>query len=210
MLHLDRAAGHLWDETGRRFEPRRRIWRVAAAADGPSGGGAIEADDAVRWLQRESGAPCRVPVGVIGPRAAEPRQLDGAERLGGRLAAMGLVLLCGGREGVMEAACRGAAAAGGIAIGLLPDETWEAANPHVTVPIATGLGEARNAIIPRASLCLVALGGGYGTLAEIAFALQVGRPVFGLLGAPEIAGVTAVASVDDACREIAHVVLGLG
>jgi uncharacterized protein (TIGR00725 family) len=206
MLRLDRAAGHLWDEAGRLFEPGRRAWH--GAAGGPRGE-TVGIEDAVRWLQTASGSPCRVPVGVIGPRAAEPRQLETAARLGGRLAGLGLVVLCGGREGVMAAVCEGVAAAGGTSIGLLPDDSWEAANPHVTVPIATGLGVARNAVIARASLCLVAVGGGYGTLAEVAFGLQFGRPVFGLDGAPEVAGVVALGSVDDACRAVARVALGL-
>jgi hypothetical protein len=80
----------------------------------------------------------------------------------------------------MEAGCRGTAEHGGISISLLPDATWKAANPCVTIPIATGLGVARNAIIAQAFFCLVAIDGGYGTLSEIAFGLQFGRPVFAL------------------------------
>jgi uncharacterized protein (TIGR00725 family) len=89
----------------------------------------------------------------------------------------------------MEAACRGIATAGGISVGLLPDAEWDAANAYVSIPIATGIGVARNAIIARACWALVAVGGGYGTISEAAFGLQFGRPVFGLAGAPRIPGV---------------------
>jgi len=82
---------------------------------------ALAARDAARWLQRESGYPWRVPVGVIGPRRASDPQLEAAEAVGTTLGAMGLTIVCGGREGVMEAVCRGAARAGGLSIGLLPD-----------------------------------------------------------------------------------------
>jgi hypothetical protein len=97
----------------------------------------------------ESGTPCRVPVAVIGPRGATPPEQQTAFSVGAGLAALGIVLLCGGKGGVMEAACEGAASAGGVSIGLLPKGEWQAANRFVTVPIATGIGEARNAIIAR-------------------------------------------------------------
>ena len=112
-----------------------------------------------------------------------------AEAVGAGLAVLGLTVLCGGREGVMEAVCRAAAQAGGLTVGLLPDDDWRAANSHVRVPLATGIGVARNAVIARAALALVAIGGGTGTLSEVAFGLQFGRPVFGLAGAPRVEGV---------------------
>jgi uncharacterized protein (TIGR00725 family) len=80
----------------------------------------------------------------------------------------------------MEAACRGAAVAGGITVGLLPGSKPEEGNPHLTVAIPTGLGEARNALVARAGRALIAIGGGYGTLSEIALALRLGRTVIGL------------------------------
>jgi uncharacterized protein (TIGR00725 family) len=96
--------------------------------------------------------------------------------------------VCGGLGGVMEAACRGAAGAGGTTLGLLPGTDRHDANPHVSVAVATGLGEGRNALVVRAADAVVAIGGGYGTLSEIALALKAGKPVIGL-GTWEIDGV---------------------
>jgi uncharacterized protein (TIGR00725 family) len=108
----------------------------------------------------------------------------------------------------MEAACEGAASAGGMSIGLLPDDEWQAANRFVTIPIATGIGVARNAIIARAGLALVAVGG-YGTLSEIALALQFGRPVLTLLDAPAVSGVRPMDSVEATLDAVCHLVLAL-
>jgi uncharacterized protein (TIGR00725 family) len=98
------------------------------------------------------------------------------------------VLVCGGLGGVMEAACRGAKEGGGTTVGILPGSERSAANEFVDVAIPTGLGEARNALVVRAADALIAVGGGYGTLSEIAFALKAGKPVVGL-GSWEIEGV---------------------
>jgi uncharacterized protein (TIGR00725 family) len=119
------------------------------------------------------------------------------------------MLLCGGKDGVMEAACEGVASAGGMSIGLLPDDEWQAANRFVTIPIATGIGVARNAIIARAGLALVAVGGGYGTLSEMALALQFGRPVLTLLDAPAVSGARPMDSVEAALDAVCHIVLAL-
>lgn len=204
MLRLDRKARLLGDEFGRRFDAAARRWIAGMVAGDP-----IDEVAAARWLQRESGAPCRVPVGVIGPREATPAQIALAEEIGRRLGALGATVICGGKNGVMEAVCRGVAGAGGLSIGLLPDEHWDGANAFVSVAIATGIGVARNAIIARAALCLIAIGGGYGTLSEIAFGLQFGRPVFTLAGAPAVEGATALPDADALERRVARVVLGL-
>jgi uncharacterized protein (TIGR00725 family) len=90
------------------------------------------------------------------------------------------VLICGGLTGVMEHAARGARAAGGLTIGLLPGDDPDEANEYVQVAIATGLGHARNAILARTADGVVAVGGGLGTLSEIALALRNGRPTIGL------------------------------
>lgn len=103
-----------------------------------------------------------------------------AEEVGRRLAEAGYGLICGGLGGVMEAACRGARAAGGLTVGVLPGTDPREANPHVTVPLATGSGQMRNVIIVMSSSAVIAVGGGHGTLAEIAHALRLGRPVIGL------------------------------
>lgn len=88
--------------------------------------------------------------------------------------------MCGGLGGVMEAACRGAKDAGGTTVGILPGTDRAAANPFVDVAVATGLGEARNALVVRAADAVIAIGGGYGTLSEIALALKAGKRVVGL------------------------------
>lgn len=119
-------------------------------------------------------------VAVIG--GSEPNGDDraAAEVVGAALASAGAVVVCGGLGGVMAAACRGARAAGGLTVGLLPGGDRSAANPWVEVAIPTGLGEARNALVVAAASVVVAIGGEYGTLSEIALALRSGRPVVGV------------------------------
>jgi uncharacterized protein (TIGR00725 family) len=117
--------------------------------------------------------------------------------VGRALAEEGAVVVCGGLGGVMEAACRGAREAGGLTVGLLPGLDRRQANPHVQVAIATGLGEARNALIARAADALVAVAGGYGTLSEIALALKGGTPVVGI-GSWDIDGVDRAGSAAEA------------
>lgn len=205
LLGLDRSAAVLWHE-GRRFDPQARRW---SPADPPPALESLDPIAAARWLQRESGTPCRPPLAVIGPREAAAEQLATAEALGEALGDLGATLLTGGRGGVMEAACRGASRAGGLTVGLLPDDDWRAANPHVAVPLASGIGVARNALIARAALALFAVGGGYGTLSEIAFALQFGRPVFTLADAPVVQGATLLNSVEQAAEAAARALLAL-
>jgi len=201
-FRLDRARRRLF-HAGAVFDLSERRWSETTDMAGE----AVGLHEAVRWLQRDSGSPCRVPVAVIGPREAAEGERQAALALGSGLAALGIVLLCGGKGGVMAAACEGAAAAGGLSIGLLPDEDWQAANRFVTIPLATGIGVARNAIIARASL--VAVSGGFGTLSEIALALQFGRPVLALLDPPPVAGVIAMASVEAALDAVCRIVLAL-
>lgn len=122
----------------------------------------------------------RPVIGVIGGSASTAEERVWAEAVGRALAEAGVVLICGGRGGVMDAACRGAKAAGGLTIGVLPGTDRREANPYVDIPIVTGLGEARNVIIARTARALIAIGGSYGTLSEIAFALRFGTPVVGL------------------------------
>jgi len=109
------------------------------------------------------------------------------------------VVVCGGLGGVMEAACRGAKGAGGTTVGILPGTSRADANAHVDVALATGLGEARNALVVRAVDALVAVGGEYGTLSEIALALKADKPVVGV-GTWDIDGVRAVAQPAEAAR----------
>ncbi len=119
-------------------------------------------------------------IGVIGAKSCDDATAAKAYEIGRGIARAGFALVCGGLGGVMEAACRGASEAGGLTIGILPGDSVATANPHVKIPIATGLGIARNVIIVRSSRVLVAVSGGPGTLSEIAYALQLGVPVVSL------------------------------
>ncbi len=161
------------------FEPRRLTWQnLDAPPTQPQP--LATATEALMLLRTTGIALCGLPVAVIGGRDAPPAQAHTAEALGYSLAGCGLVLLCGGRTGVMAAAAEGARAAGGITVGLLPDETWTTAAPGIQIALATGLGSARNAVIARAAFALVAVGGGAGTVSEIAFGLQFDRLVLSL------------------------------
>jgi uncharacterized protein (TIGR00725 family) len=119
-------------------------------------------------------------VAVVGSASADPEQLLLAEEVGRLLATRGALVVCGGLGGVMEAACRGAKSAGGTTVGILPGTDRGDANAWVDVAIPTGLGEARNALVVRAADVVVAIGGEFGTLSEIALALKTGKPVVGI------------------------------
>jgi uncharacterized protein (TIGR00725 family) len=122
----------------------------------------------------------RLYVSVIGAGEAAADVLADAEIVGRELARAGAIVVCGGRGGVMEAACRGAAGEGGVTVGLLPDADRAHANPFVSVAVPTGMGELRNGLVARAGDAVIAIGGEFGTLSEIGFALKLGRPVVGL------------------------------
>jgi len=136
-------------------------------------------------------------VAVVGPGEATAEQIEHAEAVGGGLAAAGAVLVCGGLGGIMEAACRGAAEQGGATVGLLPGSDRSAANEWVSIAIPTGLGELRNGLIVRTADVVIAVGGGHGTLSEVALALKTRVPVVGL-GTWEIDGVLRVGSPEEA------------
>lgn len=121
-----------------------------------------------------------VYVAVIGEGRADPEALARAEAVGRLLAARGAVVVCGGMGGVMDAAARGAAMAGGVSIGLLPGERRDEGSPALTYRLPTGLGHARNALVVLAADAVIAIGGRAGTLTEIGFALVYGKPVVGL------------------------------
>lgn len=125
-------------------------------------------------------APTAPVVAVVGAGRATAEEESAAHAVGHGLAQAGVTIVCGGLGGVMAAACAGARDAGGTTIGILPGTDRAAANPHVQVAVPTGLGEARNTLVVRAADAVVAIGGEYGTLSEIAFALKVGVPVVGL------------------------------
>lgn len=119
-------------------------------------------------------------VAIIGSAHCTDDQAQLAEQVGRMLAESGAILVCGGRTGVMEAACKGAMAAGGITIGLLPGIHASEGNPYLTVALPTGLGESRNMLVARAGQAVIAIGGESGTLSEIAFAHKIGVRVIGL------------------------------
>ena len=136
-------------------------------------------------------------IAVVGASQATPDQEAAAERLGEGLARAGAIVINGGRGGVMAAASRVAHTAGGTVIGLLPGSDRRDANQWVTIALPTGLGELRNGLIVRAADAVVAVGGAYGTLSEVALALAAGLPVLGLDTWP-IDGVQTVATPAEA------------
>jgi hypothetical protein len=119
-------------------------------------------------------------VAVIGGAVCSPIQAGIAEAVGRLLAERGVILVCGGGGGVMEAACRGAQQSGGFTIGILPGTDTREGNPYLSVALPTGLRHARNALVVQAGKAVIAIGGGYGTLSEISIALKIGRRVIGL------------------------------
>ena len=135
-------------------------------------------------------------IAVVGAASCTADETSAAEEAGRRIAEAGAILVCGGRGGVMEAACRGAVETGGVAVGILPGDI-SGANRFCTVTIPTGLGIARNAVVVSAAGAVIAVGGAYGTLSEIAMALKLGRPVFGLRSW-EIPGVVPCMSAEEA------------
>ena len=151
-------------------------------------------------------------IGVIGGEACSDAEGETAYAVGRELAARGHTLVCGGRGGVMREACRGARSQDGVTVGILPGDDRSDMNEFVTTPIVTGIGFARNTIIARTAEALVAVGGRYGTLSEIAFALIAGKPVVTMgswdLTLPDGATAPLVACDDasaalDACERLA-------
>ncbi len=136
-------------------------------------------------------------IGVIGAASADEMTLKAAETVGRLIAKRGALLVCGGLGGVMESAAKGAKTEGGTTIGILPHPGKELSNPYIDIPVATGFGEGRNVVIVRTADALLALGGEYGTLSEIAFALKMGKTVIGL-NTWDIKGVIKAASEEEA------------
>lgn len=119
-------------------------------------------------------------IAVVGPDSASDDELALAEEIGARLGDAGAVVVTGGLGGVMEAACRGARSRRALTLGILPGDDRADANGWVEIAVATGLGELRNGLVVRASDAVIAVGGGLGTLSEVALALKLGRSVIGL------------------------------
>jgi hypothetical protein len=151
-------------------------------------------------------------IAVVGPSAGTPAELALGEAVGRLIAEAGAVLVCGGMGGVMEAAAGGCADSGGRSVGILPTDSRLDANPYLTVAVATGMGEGRNALVVRTADAVIAIHGEFGTLSEIALALKMGKPVVGL-GTWELAkdGVPVDAIVrasdpEDAVRTALHLI----
>jgi uncharacterized protein (TIGR00725 family) len=119
-------------------------------------------------------------VAIIGARACDDEISGIAGLMGSLLAENGYTVICGGLGGVMEAVCKGAKSKNGKTIGILPGNNPDEANPYIDVSIATGIGISRNLIIIRSAVAVIAISGGYGTLSELSFALQLEKPVIGL------------------------------
>ena len=147
----------------------------------------------------EVGSPM---IGVVGPETSQPELTELAEEVGREIARKGAVLVCGGLGGVMTEAARGAKEIGGVTLGILPGSETSDANEFIDFPIATNMGYARNSIIVHTADVLIAIGGGYGTLSEIALALKIGKAVVALQPPYQIPGViaaqTPLGAVDEA------------
>jgi uncharacterized protein (TIGR00725 family) len=137
-------------------------------------------------------------VAVVGAGDASTAEREAAEEVGRLLGERGCLVVTGGLGGVMAAASRGAASAGAVTVGLLPGLDRGEANEWVSVPIPTGLGELRNGLVVRAAEGLVAVGGGHGTLSEVALALKAGKPVVGLGFGYAVEGVAAAGGAAEA------------
>jgi uncharacterized protein (TIGR00725 family) len=140
----------------------------------------------------------RMAIAVIGAGEAPPEVCAMAHEVGRGIAERGAVLICGGRTGVMEAAAAGARAAGGRTVGILPSYDRSSANPYIEFAIATGMGQARNAIVVASAAAVIALAGEGGTLSEIGLALKLGRPVVALNAWPEIPGINHASTASEA------------
>jgi uncharacterized protein (TIGR00725 family) len=146
-----------------------------------------------KWIQ---------PVAIVGPGEARPEQCLAAYQVAYCLAGAGITLVCGGRGGVMEAASRAAQDAGGLVIGLLPEDDISSANAYLGIAIPTGMGEMRNALIARASICMIAIGGGMGTLSEVALGLKWNKPVFSLYEEVVLPNLRRCEHVDQLLEEV--------
>ncbi len=140
-------------------------------------------------------------IAVVGAGACSPEVEELAAEVGREVARKGAVLVCGGLKGVMEAAARGAKEIGGVTVGILPGADTGDANEFIDIPIATNMGQARNAIIVQTADVLISISGGYGTLSEIAFALKLGKGVIALQPQYQIPGLLVVQSAIDAVNE---------
>ena len=146
-------------------------------------------------------ARATVQLGVIGAAVADAEVSSLAHEVGALAAERGWVVLCGGMGGVMEAVSRGAAERGGLVVGLLPGSSRSEANPYLGVALPTNMGHGRNVLIAQASDVIIAIGGGYGTLSEMALGLKMGKPVVSLRSWRPDGGVRIVETAAEAVAE---------
>lgn len=150
--------------------------------------------------------PLRVAVAGAGICGLDLLEL--AEAVGRQLAEAGAVLICGGLGGVMEGAARGAAGAGGLTIGIMPGRDARNANPYIQIPLPTGMGEGRNLLVARTADALIAIGGEWGTLSEVAMARKCGVPV--VLLRPGLTASLGLPVADDASEAVRLAVDAVG
>jgi uncharacterized protein (TIGR00725 family) len=143
-------------------------------------------------------------IAVIGAGIADKDLQELAYKVGYILGEQGALVYTGGLGGVMESASQGALDAGAVTVGILPGDKAEEANPYVLIPVITDMGHARNVILVRSAEILVAIGGGYGTLSEIALALKMWKPVIGLKTWQDIPGVHYVSSPEEVLAKISE------
>jgi uncharacterized protein (TIGR00725 family) len=152
----------------------------------------------------------RQPVAILGPGDGGSVECEAAYAVAHALAGAGMAVVCGGRGGVMAAASRGANEAGGVAVGILPEDDDRNANEWLSVAIPTGMGEMRNAIVARSGVCLIAIGGNMGTLSEMALGLKWGKPVFVMHGDIALPGAVLAEHVDDLLGKVVAILLEQG
>lgn len=149
-------------------------------------------------------------VAVIGGSQCDDETAETARQAGRLIAGRGWLLVCGGRGGVMRAACQGAREAGGATVGLLPGEDWRAGNEFLSLAIATGLGHMRNFLVVLNADAVLAVSGGAGTLSEIALALKIGRPVAAVGQWAGLPGVRRAQSAEEAMNLLETLLTGSG
>lgn len=144
-------------------------------------------------------------IAIVGGREASPELLEQAMQLGRLIARSGFGLVCGGMGGIMEAASQGCKEEGGLTVAILMHDDPKYANPYIDVAIPTGLGIARNLLVVRSGEVVIAIDGKYGTLSEIAYALQINKPVIGIKTWDVSQNIIKVNSAEEAIKEMLRI-----
>ncbi len=148
----------------------------------------------------------KIYLAVVGAGSASSEIYELAEAVGREAAARGWIVLTGGLGGVMEAAAKGARAAGGLTLGILPGEDRREANSYIRVAVATNMSHARNAVMAHTADALIAVDGEYGTLSEVAFGLKLGKPVVGLKIPWQVPGLLTAKDPKEAVARVAELI----